>query len=66
MISIKNTLLKKSPVTQNEVYQKYKYYKNLFSMLMEKIKQNYYERFLKNNFKNLKNIWQYNICAATT
>ena len=66
MISIKNTFLKKSPVTQNEVYQKYKYYKNLFSMLMEKIKQNYYERFLKNNFKNLKNIWQYNICAATT
>ena len=35
-------------------------------MLMEKIKQNYYERFLKNTFKNLKNIWQYNICAATT
>ena len=66
MISIKNTFLKKSPVTKNEVYQKYKYYKNLFSMLMEKIKQNYYERFLKNTFKNLKNIWQYNICAATT
>ena len=50
LISIKNTLLKKSPVTKNEVNQKYKYYKNLFSMLMKKIKQNYYERFLKNKF----------------
>ena len=62
-VSIKNALLKrcfklKSPVRKNEVYQHYKYYRNLHSTLMEKSKQIYYERFFKNNLNNLKNIWK--------
>ena len=62
-ISIKNALFKryiklKSPVKKNEVHQQYKYYRNLLSTLMKKSKQNYYERFFKNNLNNLKNIWK--------
>ena len=62
-ISIKNSLFKKyiklkSPVKKNEVHQQYKYYRNLLSTLMKKSKQNYYERFFKNNLNNLKNIWK--------
>ena len=60
-ISIKNALFKryiklKSPVKKIEVHQQYKYYRNLLSTLMKKSKQNYYERFFRNNLKNLKNI----------
>ena len=60
-ISIKNSLFKKyinlkSPVEKNEVHQQYKYYRNLLSTLMKKSKQNYYDRFFKNNLNNLKNI----------
>ena len=59
--SIKNALYKryiklKSPVKKNEVHRQYKFYRNLLSTLMEKSKQNYYERFFKNNLNNLKNI----------
>ena len=62
-ISIKNALFKKYiklkiPVQKNEVYQQYKYYENLLSTLMKKSKQNYYERFFKNNLNNLRNIWK--------
>ena len=45
-------------VKKNEVHQQYKYYRDLLSTLMKKIKQNYYERFFKNNLNNLKNIWK--------
>ena len=48
----------KSPVKKNEVHQQYKYYINLLSTLMKKRKQNYYERFFKNNLNNIKNIWK--------
>ena len=63
LISIKNSLFKKyirlkNPVKKNEVQQQYKYYRNLLSTLMKKCKQNYYERFFKNNLSNLKNIWK--------
>ena len=59
-ISIKNALFKryitlKSPIKKNEVHQQYKYYRNLLSKLMKKSKQNYYERFFKNNSKQLNN-----------
>ena len=62
-ISIKNALFKryiklKRPVKKNEVHQQYKYYRNLLSTQMKKSKQNYYERFFKNNLNNLKNIWK--------
>ena len=62
-ISIKNALFKryiklKSPVKKNEVHQQYKYYRNLLSTFMKKRKQNYYERFFKNNLNNLRNIWK--------
>ena len=62
-ISIKNALFKryiklKSPVKKNEVHQQYKYYRNLLSTFMKKSKQNYYERFFKNNLNNLRNIWK--------
>ena len=61
-ISVKNSLLKKyinlkSPVKNNEIYQQYKYYKNLLSTLIKKSKQNYYERNYY-NLNNLKNIWK--------
>ena len=61
-ISIKKALFKryiklKSLVKKNEVHQQ-KYYRNLLSTLMKKSKQNYYERFFKNNLNNLRNIWK--------
>ena len=64
LVYIKNALFKrymklKSPANKNEVYQQYKYYRNLLSTLMKKTnKQNYYERFFKNKLNNLKNIWK--------
>ena len=42
----------------DKVHQQYKHYRNLLSTLRKKSKQNYYERFFKNNLNNLKNIWK--------
>ena len=58
-ISFKNNSFKRYiKKMQNEVQQQYKYYRNLLSTVMKKSKQNYYERFFKNNWNNLKIMWK--------
>ena len=61
LILIKNNQFKKyiklsDSLIKQEVYLKYKYYRNLLSTILKKSKQSYYEKFFQNNLNNIKNI----------
>ena len=62
-ISMKNKLLtnfinKKDPILKKEFHANYKKYRNLRSTLMEKSKQDYYDKYFERNQNNIKNTWK--------
>ena len=62
-ISVKNKLLKnfinkKGPVLKEEFHTNDKKYRNLFSTLMKKSKQAYYDKYFEKNWNNIKNTWK--------
>ena len=62
-ISMKNKLLKnyinkKDPILKEEFDTNYKKYRNLFSTLMKKSKQAYYDKYFEKNWNNIKNTWK--------
>ena len=62
-ISVKNKLLtnfinKKDPIIKEEFHTNCKKYRNLFSILMKKSKQAYYDKYFDRNWNNFKNIWK--------
>ena len=55
----KNSLFKKyiklkDHVKKTETHDKYKYYRNLLSAVIKKIKKKYYNKFFKTNMSNIK------------
>ena len=62
-ILVKNSLFKKyiklkDPVKKTETHDKKKYYRNLLSTVIKKIKKNYYNEFFKTNINNIKNTYK--------
>ena len=58
-ISVKNKLFtnfinKKDPILKEEFHANYKKYRNLFSILMKKSKQAYYDKYFERNGNNIK------------
>ena len=61
-ISVQNKRLNnfidtKEPILKEETHTEYKNYKNLLSILMQKSKQAYYNKYFKTNWNNIKNTW---------
>ena len=48
---------KKDPILKEEFHTKYKH-RNLFSTLMKKSKQAYYDKYFERNCNNIKNTWK--------
>ena len=53
-----NVISKKDPILKEEFHTNYKKYRNLFSTLMKRSKQSYYDKYLETNWNNIKNTWK--------
>ena len=53
-----NFINKQDPILKEEFHTNYKKYRNLFSTLMKKSKQAYYDKYFERNWNNIKNTWK--------